>query len=267
MSPTDESLYDLPSHFYKYRSLDSEDNFNRVKEIVTQNKIYCSSPKSLNDPFDCRPSLDFRASKREMRDELNRLQKLIRPGMNRKARRKSRDEMFDDPVWNPRTETAKARFQELYDLEMNRNGVLCMSARNDDILMWAHYADSHRGVCLEFTSISPLMSLAQRVHYSETRPIISQYTNVDKAISFERAMLTKSEHWCYEKEWRIIRNEEGFGHAKFQSKDLTGIIFGLQCQPDMVQRFREMLKDRASPISLYRAEINKKNYKISIVPL
>ena len=31
----------------------------------------------------------------------------------------------------------------------------CFSKRNDSILMWSHYADSHKGVCFEFDYESP----------------------------------------------------------------------------------------------------------------
>jgi hypothetical protein len=34
--------------------------------------------------------------------------------------------------------------------DVDRAGVACFSALPDDLLMWAHYADKHRGVCLKF---------------------------------------------------------------------------------------------------------------------
>ena len=30
-------------------------------------------------------------------------------------------------------------------------GILSLSALNDNVIMWSHYADSHRGVCIEYT--------------------------------------------------------------------------------------------------------------------
>jgi hypothetical protein len=29
-------------------------------------------------------------------------------------------------------------------------GIYCVSTNYDDVLMWSHYADSHKGICLEF---------------------------------------------------------------------------------------------------------------------
>ena len=36
------------------------------------------------------------------------------------------------------------------DLASAQAGVLSFSKLRDDILMWAHYGDKHRGLCLEF---------------------------------------------------------------------------------------------------------------------
>ncbi len=39
---------------------------------------------------------------------------------------------------------------------LQQRGVACFSAKVDDILRWSHYADGHRGSCLEFdTGLEP----------------------------------------------------------------------------------------------------------------
>src|SRR5688500_17124193 len=41
---------------YKYRSWSNDFD----KKVLSQNEFYLSSPKSFNDPFDCRITADFR---------------------------------------------------------------------------------------------------------------------------------------------------------------------------------------------------------------
>ncbi|MGT2429382.1 DUF2971 domain-containing protein [Cupriavidus basilensis] len=69
--------------------------------------------------------------------------------------------------------------------------------------MWAHYADSHKGICLEFDATSVFMAHAQEVKYSGERAAINFTDSKDAML--EKALLTKSDHWSYESEWRLIR--------------------------------------------------------------
>jgi hypothetical protein len=58
--------------------------------------------------------------------------------------------------------------------QMNRRyRIYSLSARPDSQLMWGHYADHHRGVCLEFDVRTPDFSSAIQVDYL-LRPVSSQ---------------------------------------------------------------------------------------------
>jgi len=41
--------------------------------------------------------------------------------------------------------------REFYEDVLNRNEIICLSGKWNDKLMWAHYADSHAGMCVEYT--------------------------------------------------------------------------------------------------------------------
>lgn len=52
-------------------------------------------------------------------------------------------------------------------------GVSCFSEKVDDLLMWGHYAEGHRGFCLEFdTSLEKMFQLAKQVCCSNRFPAI-----------------------------------------------------------------------------------------------
>jgi hypothetical protein len=109
----------------------------------------------------------------------------------------------------------------------SRIGMLCLSETERDILMWSHYGDNHRGAVVEFDVGHPFFSaltfdgrhqFLRQVIYSEQRASLggdfcSTHTDYDNDGTgykrlFEEAhpiFFTKSLHWSYEKEWRLVR--------------------------------------------------------------
>jgi hypothetical protein len=58
---------------------------------------------------------------------------------------------LDKPsVRDAMTGDLKAGIQRFYE-RVSTAGVLSLSEINDDPLMWAHYADAHRGICIGLT--------------------------------------------------------------------------------------------------------------------
>ena len=44
----------------------------------------------------------------------------------------------------------KGKAVEILQPDVDKMGILCFSEHCDDILMWSHYSDGHKGFCLEF---------------------------------------------------------------------------------------------------------------------
>lgn len=90
-------------------------------------------------------------------------------------------------------------------------GVLSLTEKPDNLLMWAHYARNHRGFAIEFDrehkffyqQLGPADELRyiRKVQYLDQRPNIRISTFEDATDIF----LTKSKDWEYEQEWRIMR--------------------------------------------------------------
>ena len=56
---------------------------------------------------------------------------------------------------------------------VNSLGIFCLSERSDDILMWSHYSNGHRGVCLQFNLLnSELIEYCIPIKYK-----LQQYTS------------------------------------------------------------------------------------------
>ena len=71
--------------------------------------------------------------------------------------------------------------------------------------MWSHYANDHKGICLEFANDNPLIKHARPVHYKNDYP---EWTPQNFVLNTDanvlELVLTKAMDWSYEREWRII---------------------------------------------------------------
>lgn len=118
-------------------------------------------------------------------------------------------------------------------------GLVCMSKTWQNPVMWAHYGDKHRGVCLGFDVLD---TIPYEVQYTPTRlthllgdiPTLADM-NHD---ALDALMTTKYEDWSYEQEWRIIvqftdsiKDADGKHFLQFNNRALSlrEIILGHRC--------------------------------------
>ena len=145
-------MTDRPSHLFKYQAVSA-----RSLENLKARTLYFSTPSAFNDPFDCALEL---VMKDLDDDDLDRAYAHLRSRADLDPQLEA--ELTTDGVPNERAREVFARSLTadvlMPRIEETRSqvGVACFSAKNDDLLMWAHYADGHRGFCLEFdTSLMP----------------------------------------------------------------------------------------------------------------
>lgn len=139
--------------------------------------------------------------------------------------------------------------------------VLCLSSVNDHNAMWGLYADSHRGVVLEFANMPGLDSVyrcAQPVDYREQAPPLlddeelAQFFAGNIKLSTGLAdplMFLKSTHWSHEQELRIVTGEGRYPAAEFEDigfhpRELVAVYFGAngselraELEPLLIERY------------------------------
>ena len=252
-----------PVKFYKYR-LAAGNAAGRLERIVCHNEIYFAAPSSFNDPFDS--TAVFAPEIGTDEDLMQSYMKLAGkhgPPMSDAELRRDAEAMLADPNRNPRNENVRQVIQDEYARTVRATtGIYCLSEVPDDILMWSHYADHHRGVCLEFDGAGKLAQHAMKVGYAHERPAIAHQDSND--IKLEKVLLTKSIHWQYEKEWRLIRHSGGPGVEVFRAENLTGIIVGAQAPMETLKLVRRLNKARARPLGLYKATTSRYTFTVDI---
>jgi hypothetical protein len=119
-------------------------------------------------------------------------------------------------------------------------GLLCFSADWKNPVMWAHYSDKHRGLCLAFDI--PEMKgdpkdnagYVQYVRQLLPPPSVSHFeemTDSEHDAFARAAIFTKFGHWAYEQEirvWSYLANEDdGLYFVPFgENMRLTEVIIG-----------------------------------------
>jgi hypothetical protein len=128
---------------------------------------------------------------------------------------------------------------EIENMPNNKFKVLCFSKDYENHLMWAHYAQGHRGVCLIFDSEKLKKDLRDNNAGAEFSCHDIDYKDIDykdKNISknwFEvkkeptkNSLTKKTKHWRYENEHRIIAQNLESNELRYNYSSLTGVIFG-----------------------------------------
>jgi hypothetical protein len=154
-------------------------------------------------------------------------------------------------------------------------GALCFSPTWESVLMWSHYGDRHKGMCLGFdvsdTILRPVEYVKKPIMIGAMIVFHKDSFDLAKAEAIVNQLLgTKYEDWSYEKEVRVhITREEkdpASGHyfADFGDKcALREIIIGTRCQTDMreVEAALSGYPDRSS-IKIIRARASSTSFKI-----
>ncbi len=188
------------------------------------------------------------------------------PSMSRAARRTESKEIARDPRRNPADPQNLRDFKTKYHTTVTEKiGLLCLSEVPNDLLMWSHYADSHRGVCLVFDWQTEFFGKAQAVIYQRKRPSLNPILQSYEQM-LNHALLTKSDHWQYEREWRIFHYKQGAGVYLFPAQALIGIILGSQISPENRAQVVGWVGNRASPITLYQALVSDVEFAVNIEP-
>ncbi|KAF0235917.1 MAG: hypothetical protein FD181_3155 [Prolixibacteraceae bacterium] len=146
-------------------------------------------------------------------------------------------------------------------------GVVCYSSFDDSKLMWSHYADSHKGMCLVFEIPKENLKFGfVKVEYSEEIP--SAYFDVNNADNWAqliKIVKTKSIEWQYEKEFRQVFMEKKV-YENYPGK-LIEIIFGSQTSRmdinlvlDIINNRYENLIISKMYLSIYSFQLGKMSF-------
>lgn len=244
----------LQSPLYKYRSL-ADASKEYTLDIFRKCELFFSAPSSFNDPFDCKFS-PIMASVEKLVSEIVRRQTLVYEPEN-----VERTILGDSVIY--------ANFVKVVDRVMNRHGICCFSRKNEEILMWSHYADCHKGICLEFdVSKDPdFFVFPKNVAYQDNYPKID-VSLPEGILKYVSALLgTKYTKWSYEEEVRVYKEHHQAYH--FNPASLVSVFLGCKTENKIIEEVMSVVKANIelNHVRFYKTEMDKEAYKLNIVKL
>jgi Protein of unknown function (DUF2971) len=158
------------------------------------------------------------------------------------------------------------RFRASLNAEL---GLLCFGADWSSPVIWSHYGDKHKGICLGFDI---RRSLLQEVRYEDSRLRIVLDDHPDLAqLSPELKILlscTKARAWSYEKEFRTFVDlrtaiEDSPRHFLPFSDDmrLAEVICGERCTEDLAAT-RHLLAQKCPSAVAFKARLADRSFRV-----
>ncbi len=274
----------IPNRLYKYRSCSSQ----TVGQLVAD-QLFFADPSTFNDPLDTKPSLATDLDVDALADVFRCLvERRIHAKMSAAAEmikycgqgtlnhiathsRQHADEAIadiynnlnnidDEEISNKNTinDIAQSLLGWRIEGELRRRydkGIVSLAERSECPLMWSHYGDQHKGVCIGYSV--PPDSAGQdlyKVTYGDKRLIkastVTAMLNGDDTArcQVDQAVLArKAKDWGYEREWRLV-GPQGV-HASLL--ELEEVVFGMRCSPMLRYVIVKALADRLRPPKFY----------------
>lgn len=271
---------------YKYMPAESFE-----KHIINGPTIRFTTPGDLNDPFECMPAVydflnpEMRKSEaiHQHREHAKFIYNLIKPNIDFEKFYQycfaSKECEYYNRIKNLSLNVVSNK--KIISYMFSKLGIFSASRNNHSILMWSHYAKNHTGVALSFDTNDDFFNKApdnmarfKKVKYRKARPRRVAEKFIDAEIFF-----TKSEDWKYEQEFRLmlpllkqeyyVWGPGGKGVCKIPKTTIDSIIFGCMCSNEKIDDWRKQLAGKGGfeHLKFYKAEMDKLEYKLNIVPL
>lgn len=232
----------FPKKLYKYGNFKSD----HWEKTMFKGQVYLAKSNSFNDPFDCLPYFDINTLL-----DSPLIRKLV---MQRQPSLEEAD-FFEDNREQIHGEILQGLREEFR--------ASCFSEKWDSILMWGHYADCHKGFCIEY-DLSSLSELKK----SKLFPVLYQKDPID--ITHDMINLTpnaglisivsKAQEWSYEKEWRMVTLHSNSSESFYFRKEIKAIILGLDCEQVNRDKVFDWAKKKGKEV--FQTKISSGKYEI-----
>ena len=236
---------------------DRDSGPEKLKDILVNRRIRCSNPKYFNDPWDCKPCIhpDLLVDAEARRIMALSLIETQKGGPKWDV---TDFRLLHDPGFLASNMAGFTDFMAKFITE--RWGIVCLSAAPCSTLMWSHYSENHKGICLEFRAKGTIFGAALKILYRD------EYPKMILGGNFGQMMLTvKAKEWEKEREYRLAcplsPEVTDVKDSPLVMKDgyleigdlLHAVIVGCEMPGEEEKVVRELLKAHGKQVRLKRA--------------
>jgi hypothetical protein len=268
-----------PRKVYRYQRLSVT-----TVESLCHDTLYFSDPAAFNDPLDCQPTVDADSDIETLRhllfelvktrveaesvaaqNKVNLTSKKAAAHARRLGEIAARTELADiaynatNPEYGVSEDEAECWLltsgiqHEL--LKQYDRGVCCFSAAVDNPLLWSHYGDQHRGLCIGYGLKRIPMPQLRKVVYGGNRTVptsliakaLLEKDSESQELLDRDVLLRKAASWRYEREWRLL-GDRGVQDSALELKDVT---FGMRCPVALMHAVINALESREGEVRFY----------------
>ena len=179
--------------------------------------------------------------------------------------------------------------------------IICMTETNKNTLMWSHYADSNRGICVEYdlaqlrkplfditTHLFPVIYMGERLLFKDLPLLVESHMELKSDINQDAVycgkdllddilplFLSKGTCWEYEQEWRIVYtlkqmyeiNDPVLYSGTIPFPCISGVYLGYRINPEVRENIIEicqrLTKKTGREIRVHQAKLSEHGYDIS----
>jgi len=245
-----------PKKIYKYEPM----SIQALRNLKSQ-AIYFNSPLNFNDPFDCNTDVKLRVP---YEDEVPYILEFLREELEGHPKLSEIENHSTGELAAMGMVLAENMLKERANKVFKSKGVCCFSETNDNLLMWSHYASSAKGFCLEFDSSNEPFDKLLPVEYVDNPPELDyqKVFSIDSMYFLNALFCTKSSHWSYEKEWRVLHNEVNKVYH-YSKESLTGVYFGPEIDQDITEIICLIIQGQNPGAKFYKGARSSDSYKVT----
>jgi hypothetical protein len=267
-------------------------------DIIRNLQLKVTPPNELNDPFEFSPYLvgkitdEFVQALMTETSPIELYEKMKKSGVQKMPQFEKFAESLKELI--PQVAKDTVPFFQSWTDEIisnvlneasNQIGLVCFSEEENNILLWSHYTDGHKGMLIEFESSHEYFtkhSKFQNVTYSEQR-VPFDPTWPEDSLNFkqinQKIIYTKNSHWSYEKEWRSkfpltldwcqqkTVDQKILYFTHIPPNLIRRIVLGYRCSPEIERQVREAREQKNLKFSLEKAFLHPTEFKVEYKPI
>lgn len=242
-----------PERLWKYRAWDER---GHARNMIVHGEIFFAPREALNDPFEYRYHDKFPDDQSEFPALAKALLEGRFPHFTRKRRRAMAPVLVEEMKRYAANGESAPTTAEV-DL-----GLFSASEVSENLLMWSHYADHHRGICIgldprrtgqKFLSVDYMDSVPVNNILEYVKPLNDRFMGLSKF---------KSTDWSHEKEWRTLAS---VGTRRCPSL-VNRVIIGARADDRIRQEVISAVAEAGGEIAIFEARLSQqRDYKLEIV--
>jgi len=277
----------LPTSMSLCRYFTAEGGLN----VLSDAELMVIPPKYLNDPFECAPVIKCTNPEAYTQSKFDEI--VTSPAFFEENRHHFPVETFKEfrsaitrqgPALLAKmvmgvSETDRHIQEKAQDIISSKYGVICFAANPLHPTMWAHYADSHHGLVIEFCADSEIFSGGSflRIEYCD-EPFVFDASNPSGSDDVTLFLRRKGTAWSYEEESRLvvdlsltvehILREGPRRFIPINPQIIISVTLGLRTTPQVKSRLLELLeRPKLRHIRAFAARKNVEKGALERLPL